>query len=332
MTTLPDRDPGRVGRRPLPRARSFKHWVHTTIACPDLTLAVNFSTLSAEREPTCRLTTLIFGDAVRGHVRAFAAEDCRIAAGGSTMRFADSHVVETADRFELAVVEPALGLRVRARLQALTAGSTLHNLHLGGAGALHWSLVPRLAAHGTIEYAGRTYPLAGSPAYRDRNWGIFRFGEVAWDWGYVLPDDRTCPFAVVFARLLDRTRTQILDQGLLVWSGEELLSSFWTAHLALAANGRATGPFTTVPSALALCRPGVASDVPEQLRATAASSRGELVLEFTRAATARVLIPDDRGIGVTAIYESLGRVAVTGCIDGEVVRIAGHGFVETVHA
>jgi hypothetical protein len=189
-----------------------------------------------------------------------------------------------------------------------------------------------MVANGTIVHGGRTYRVVDAPAYRDRNWGAFRFGELAWDWGYALADDPENPLAVVFARLMDATRTRLVQQEVLVWSGESFLASFRGAEVEFAPSGAARGPFPTIPAALALCRPGHASDVPERLAVTAASARGAIRVELERMATARIIVPNDVGAGTAVLYESLGRIAVTGRADGCAIELAGRGFLECVHA
>jgi hypothetical protein len=308
-----------------------KQWVHATISSPRITLVANFSTLAGELDPCHRLTTLVFTDAVAGHVQACAAQTCRAAPWQSSIRFAASHMIDTGDGFELVVDEPALELHAELRLHALASPSTLHNLRIGG-GVLHWAVVPRLLASGKIAYRGSAYEIRDAPAYRDRNWGVFEFGGVVWDWGYVLPDRPDCELAVVFARMLDVSRTRVFDQHALVWAGRSLLGSFRGDEIAFAPDGRASGPFPTVPAVLALCRPGHASDIPQRLTVAAASARGRLTVEFTRAATARVVVPNDAGLGTTAIHESLGRAHARGHVDGVPIELTGHGFVEAVHA
>lgn len=308
-----------------------KQWVHATISSPQITLVANFSTLAGELEPCHRLTTLVFTDSVVGNVQACAAEACRTAPWRSSIRFAASHMVDTGEGFELIVDEPALELRAELQLRALAHPSTLHNLRIGG-GVLHWAVVPRLLASGTIWHRGHAHEIVDAPAYRDRNWGAFDFGGVAWDWGYVLPDNRDCELAVVFARMLDVSRTRVFDQHALVWTGRSLLGSFRGGEITFVPDGRASGPFPTVPAVLALCRPGHASDIPQRLVVAAASARGRLAVEFTRTATARVLVPSDAGLGTTAIHESLGRAYARGHIDGQPIELTGHGFVEAVHA
>lgn len=311
-------------------AASFKQWIHVAVFDPAISVIANFSTIAEPAGPAHRLAVLVYGDEVAGHVRRFEPGDCAMAPGRTALRFGASELVTAGDVHDLVLEDPALELRARLTLRAVTAPSVLHHLPVG-AGALHWAVVPRLVATGTVERAGRTHELAGAPAYRDRNWGSFRFGDVAWDWGHAAGAAGDAPCAVGFMRLLSAGRTRILDQAILVWWGDRLLASFRGAEVEIAAAGAFEGPVVTVPPALALCRPGHATGVPGAVTVTGRSSRGAIALRFARTRTARIIVPNDAGLGTTAIYESLGDAAISGRIEGRELTGAGPGVLECVH-
>jgi hypothetical protein len=324
-------------------AASFKQWVHVAVLDPAIALIANFSAMTRPDAPgggargdgvsavAHRLTTLVHAGALRGHVRAFAAERCAMPAGRTVLAFGGNRLAADGDIHHLELDEPALALHARLTLRAVARSSVLHHLPLGGA-ACHWAVVPRLVASGTIEHAGRCHVLVDTPAYRDRNWGAFRFGEVAWDWGYAAAPAGGPPCAIAFARLLDAPRTRVIEQQVLVWWGARLLGAFRDREIGLAGTGDVDGPLLTIPPALALCRPGRATGVPETVTVTARSSRGWLELGFARTATARIVVPAESRLGTTAIYESLGEVTATGRVDGQDVQLAGRGVFECVHA
>jgi hypothetical protein len=270
--------------------------------------------------------------ALRGSMRRFPAERCAMPAGRASLRMDRNELTAAGDLHRLVLDEPDLALRARLTLRAVARPAVLHHLPLGTGAACHWAVVPRLVASGTIEHAGRTHALVDAPAYRDRNWGSFRFGDVAWDWGYVTAPASGPPCALAFARLMDASRTRVIEQQLLVWWGPRLLASFRDREVGFASAGAFDGALPTLPPALALCRPGRATDVPERVTVTGASSRGRVELRFTRAATARILVPNESRLGTTAIYESFGDVAVAGRADGQDLALAGRGFFECVHA
>lgn len=314
-------------RRPPHDAVGFKQWVHTTISARDISVVANFSAM-----PSPQLTTLVYAGRVEGSVRRYSPDACRAPYGRSALRFGRDRCEETDGGFALAITEESLELVVDVHLTPLAAPSTLHNIRVGGGGTFHWCVIPRLVADGTIEHRGRVHTIDSAPAYRDRNWGTFKFGAATWDWGYVLPDDPACPHSVVFARMMDATRTRVLEQDVLVWAGDLLLGAFRDHEVELTARGALRGPFPTVPAGLALCRSGHASDVPREVTVRGRSAHRNVVVELVEVQTARVVVPDDSGLGTTAIFESLGRANVSGCIDGVDVTMTGHSFLESVHA
>jgi hypothetical protein len=312
-------------------AGSFKQWIHLAVFDPEIALVANFSAVAARGGTEHRLLTLVHAGDVRGHIRRFAAEDCALPAGRTALRFAHNELVAAGDCHTLSLDEPALGLRARLTLRAVAAPAVLYHLPLGAGRALHWAVVPRLTASGEIEYAGRRHAVIDAPAYRDRNWGSFQFGDIAWDWGYGAALAGGPPCAVAFARLMDASRSRVIEQHLLVWWGGALLASFRDREVELAGEGAYTGALPTLPPALALCRPGHATDVPEAVTVIAASSRGRFALRFTRAATARIVAPNESRLGTTVIYESFGAVTATGRVDGQDIAVAGRGLFECVH-
>jgi hypothetical protein len=320
-------------------AAAFKQWVHVAVLDPEIALIANFSVMPALAGRAHRVLVLIHhaGHAghtgeLRGQLREVAGALCAMPAGRTVLRFDRSELTATGDVHRLMLDEPALGLRARLTMRALARPAVLHHRPVGSGGAFHWAVVPRLAASGTLEYAGRTFTLRDAPAYRDRNWGAFCFGDVAWDWGYAAAPAGGPPCAVAFARMMDASRTRILEQQMLVWWGGALLASFRDREVELACTGAFDGPLVTVPPALALCRSGRATGVPQTATVIGASSRGRLELRFARDATARIIVPSESRLGTTAIYESLGGITATGRIDGQDLAFAGRGLFEHVHA
>jgi hypothetical protein len=314
-------------------ADTFKQWVHVAVVDPSITLVANFSAIPAPSEPAVhRLIALVYTGDVRGHVRRFDRESCAMPYGRSALWFGDNQLTVARGVHQLSIDEPALALRARLTMRGVAPPSVLHHLGAGGRGVLHWAVAPRLHATGTIEYAGRTYTLIDAPGYRDRNWGSFRFGDVSWDWGYITAPAGGPPCALVFARMMNAARTRIIEQEVLVWWGDSLLASLRDRELSFEHTGAYDGPLTTVPPALALCRPGRATGVPEAVTVVGQSSRGRIEVRFTRAATARIMAPNDARAGITAIYESFGEAQVIGRLDDRDLAVTGLGFFECVHA
>jgi hypothetical protein len=310
----------------------FKQWVHTTVWHPALTLVANFSSVHAKRGGEHRVTTLVYGDRVAGHVRLFPAAVCDAPVGRATAAFGPNRVRRIGPEYDVELFEPELDLRATLTLRAATHASTTVGVRLGGGGRLGWSVIPRLVANGTIQYAGRVYEIEDAPAYRDRNWGCFAFGELSWDWLYTLAGGGDSPWAVVVSRLTDRARSRIWQQAVLVWERSELLATFRDRDVTIRGSRPHMRPVTTVPAALGLCRPGEATDVPRSVEVEGRSSRGHVRLAFEADAVARVVVPNDARLGTTPIYESLGHCRVTGDVEGRAVEFEGHGFLECLHA
>jgi hypothetical protein len=310
----------------------FKQWVHTTVWHPEVTLVANFSSVHAVRGPEHRLTSIVYArGGVAGHFRRFDPRECHVPARRATMVFGPNRTSRLGAEYDVEIFEPELDLRANLTLRAATHASTMQRVQLGH-GRLGWSVIPRLVASGTIQHAGRVHVIDDAPAYRDRNWGSFAFGELSWDWLYALPARGSLPWAVVVSRVTDRTRSCVWQQAVLVWEHRRLLTTFRDQDVRLRGTNVRDRAVTTIPAPLALCRPGEACDVPQSLEVEASSSRGRLRLQFDAESAARILVLNDGRPGVTPIDESLGRCAVSGEVEGRPLEFTGHGFLECLHA
>jgi hypothetical protein len=314
------------------RGGPFKQWSHTTIIHPEVALLVNFSSLyDVDPSGHHQLALLVFAQDVFGGVRRVDAERCHIPVGRGALRFDRSEVVLDGADYRLELSEPELGVHANVTLRATTEASLLQNVRVGADGLFHWAVVPRLLARGRVELRGRSYDLTDAPAYRDRNWGRFAFGELTWDWGYAIAERGAEGYAVVFTRLMDRTRTAVIEQAVMVWRGTQLLASFRDRQVAFARSGSAAPPVFVMPAPLRVCRSGEASEVPESLAVHSASSRGTIDLRFRSERTARIVVPNDGRPGTSAVHEVVGRVEVRGDLEGHAIRFEAPGFLECVH-
>jgi hypothetical protein len=314
------------------RDRPFKQWVHVTVWHPKITLVFNFSSVHAGPDVDHRLTVLVYTSGVAGHVRRFEARECRLPVGRSTIVFGPNSIRRMGAEYDVSLFEPALDLRATLTLRALTRTATVQGARVDAHSDIGWSVVPRLAANGRIQHGGRVHELEEAPAYRDRNWGCFAFGEVAWDWLYALPSDPAVPWAAVVSRLTDRSRSRVWQQALLVWEGREVLATFRDRDVELTGAGRVRGALLTIPPALAICSGGEATDVPAVMDVRARSGRGSVHLSFESRMVARIVAPNEARAGTTPIHESLGACRMTGTLEGRPVSLDGHGFLECLHA
>jgi hypothetical protein len=326
--SLAEFDFNRSPRR-LARLGPFKQWSHTTVMHPQVAVMANFSSLyGRERPGQHQFALILFGPHVQGVIRRIDAERCHIPVGRGSLRFDRNEVVFDGSEYRLELSEPALRFTASIVLRASARASLLQNVCVGGGGFLNWAVVPRLLARGVVRVDGSSYELADVPAYRDRNWGTFAFGSVTWDFGYAI--EERGDGALVFSRIMDRTRTRVLEQAVMVWGRGELLATFRDHELAFCCSGWATAPTLTIPPALRVCCPGSATDVPALLGVNAASARGSVEIAYKVDRIARVAVPNDSRHGLTLIHEAIGNVAVTGNVEGHRIRFEGPGFMECV--
>ena len=87
-------------------------------------------------------------------------------------------------------------LGARLRFYPLARPAVASSVRLSGRERMRWLAVPRLAADGEITVSGRTFTLKNAPAYHDRNWGHFRWGEdYSWEWATILPTSLSVPWS-----------------------------------------------------------------------------------------------------------------------------------------
>jgi len=317
--------------------RMQREWLHFVVHAGAVELIVNFSLRRPAGEGRGALT---------GQLLLLA----RRTGGGSTEWEGDvddvppERVHAGAGRIRLVLDEASLDfdgafhLRAACRRRPLAVALTftprsmpylVHNSGFDEGGAIHWVVVPRLTALGTIRWGAETLNLDGAAAYHDHNWGSFRGSDLAWEWGCSLGAGDAQPWSVVFVRILDRARAHCVSQGLLLWHRGHRRRVFRDRELTCGAEGllRLDGSLR-VPRALSLLAPGVAADVPAVLRFAASSDGDQVAGELTAADFGRVLIPRDTDLGTTAIHEVAGRISLRGTIGGAPLSVDAPAFAE----
>jgi hypothetical protein len=218
-------------------------------------------------------------------------------------------------------------------LRPLLLPTVTSSVSFGRDHAMHWVVIPRLEASGTATLDGRTTTFERALAYHDHNWGHFHWGsDLTWEWGYVNPEDASCPYSLVFVRVSDGGSHQTLSQGLLVWRGDVAIRTFQNRELDLALIGHrsATRPFTLPPIG-ALLLPGTSAGVPARLEIEARGGGDSLRMTFAPQAHARIAIPSDtHDFKLVQLNETMGPVAVEGQVGGNALRFQGKGVVEFV--
>jgi hypothetical protein len=306
------RSPFAVGGR-----GGHKEWQHFAILSKEVDLLVNFSLCDdtrSEARPGAevpRLVLLARTGTWDGDIETYSIKDARVTPGAIELEFGESRLTFRDGVFE---IDARLGERpmaVHLRLTPVTMPAFVPSIPMLDGPPLHWVVVPRLAVEGTLLCNDRTHVLDGALAYHDHNWGHFQWGhDVAWEWGFVLPDDARVPWSVTFVRLTNRARTVALAHKMLVWRGADLARVFRErevehesdlTHLSLSR-------LFKVPRPLALVAPERLTDVPLAVE-TRAEAEGEWVTcRCEPFDDAQVLIPSDTELGVTIFNEVSGRI------------------------
>jgi hypothetical protein len=313
-----------------------KEWLHFCIHGPHIDVLVNFSLVDDVRPSAppgkefARIVCLARETTWFGDLDEYRADQTRVASGRLALEFGRNRAVFRDGGFDLEVTMKRLDLEISLRLEPVTLPTLANNIFVDDCPPIHWIVLPRLRATGTIRVDDRVHHLQGATAYHDHNWGSFRWGKnFAWEWGYAAPDRGHDPWSLVFVRLSDRPHLTDLMRVMVLWQGSQQLRLFHSDEIEVWHEGllRARGVFK-LPRVMGLVSPGDASDVPKRFMARASRGADRLELEFITSDLAQVVIPNDDNMGVTIINEVAGHVSVTGTVAGQAVQIHGASIFE----
>lgn len=317
---------------------SHREWLHFCVHDDEVDLLVNFSAFtstdaSQEARPIPRLT-LLARDARGWHgaVESYGFSEGGLPGGtfGAWMPGGRAELDGDDVVLEVALERPRI--LVELRLTPRAVASPTHNVTIDRSPPLNWLVMPRLSATGYVWLEDRCYSLRAAPAYHDHNWGAFRWGaDFRWEWGYVLPRarDGSNPWTIIAVRLTNRSRTSLLEQGVLVWHGAELVRTFRGHLVTVSAEGHlGRAPTIRIPTPLALVAGGRATDVPRRLTFEGRDGADEIRVDFQPESVAQILVPDDTGPTLTVVNEVSCRARVVGRIEGLALDFHGGGFVE----
>jgi hypothetical protein len=289
-------------RRPLtgPASEpgSFKEWMHFCIRLPDGGHLLANLNVTERRLPggvvrTPRLIALCHSGEWRGEVQGFTAGEVRGAAGVVDVRMGDNRLRWSKGAFRLQLASGDLTADLELRPMVLPTVTS--SVSFGPGHSMHWVVIPRLDAHGTVVVAGRRIDVHGALAYHDHNWGHFRWGgDLSWEWGFVNPADPGCPWSAVFVRVSDGARHRTLSQGVLLWKYDVNVRTFQNREIAMRLDGVHVGARPlTLPHIAGLLVPGASSGVPARLHIDAAGTGEQLGLDFEVTSKARIVVPSD---------------------------------------
>lgn len=315
----------RVGFLRLPTTGTVhREWLHFVVHGAGVDVVVNFSVLGAPGRTSGNVLVLARerDGAWSGDVERFSATAIRGGRGGLRLDIGMSSI-----RYDGAFQVRAVCKRSDISADLVIEPRALPYL-VHGSGNVQWLVAPRWRASGELRIRGALHRLEAAPAYHDHNWGDFQGGDVAWRWGCTLEPEG---YNAVFVQLLDRARTRCHSQGLFLWNGAHRERTFRAGELTLSAGGLLrTAASLTVPRSLSLLASTSATDVPQHIHITARDGTDRLEGSLECFDMARVLVPRDTDLGVTAIHEIKGRLVLDGALGGEEVHIDAPAFAETL--
>jgi hypothetical protein len=324
------------GERPWQGERQGrKEWFHFSISSGEIDAIVNFSIFSPRPDASgssvrdCRVIVAVRAPEWTGELIEFSSEDVIARPGSHLVTMGPNLMRFHEGAYEVSVRTPDGRLQLDLTIEPRAVPAQANNATLPPDGVVHWLLVPRMAARGTIRIDERTVQLEGAPTYHDHNWGAFGWGaDFAWEWGYALTELHL-PWSLVFVRLSDRGHRTDLARSLFLWEGERQLRFFRDEQLEVTHEGflRAERPLR-LPGVLHLLAPGAASDVPRQVVVTAREGRDHLTCRYTAHSLLQIGVPNDAGLGATIINEVSGTMEVTGEIYGRSLDFQGRAFFE----
>ena len=324
----------RRGTERLLGERGHKEWLHFCALGTTVKVIVNLSWVDDVHDratsETARVTLIAWDGEWDGDVDHFSPEQTDIVQGRLDVRLGESALSYRGGVLELRARSRKRPIVVDLVLRPLTIPTELRNIPVAGGDPIHWLLVPRLSASGTVRIAGREHILDGVPAYHDHNWGFFRWGQdFSWTWGFGHAASIPEPWALTFDRFSNRAQTRDFVRALLLWKGPRQHRIFARDEVEIRREGllRPTR-ILKLPRVMALVRPEMATSVPERLNIEARGRGDHVLLELVARDMCQVIAPNDNGVGTTVINEVTADLLLDGTIRGERVQSTGQCMFE----
>ena len=317
--------------------RLHKEWQHINVLADGVEAYVNLNVMDDQRPAAARgaidaRTILIAREPGRGWSGGVHLHDAsRVSArrGLVDLRLGDDVLRLEGDALIVRAALPREGVAVDLSLVPRAAPMLGPNTPVDD-GLLHWLVVPRMEATGTITVQDRRYAIERAPAYHDHNWGEFLWGhDLSWEWGFGVPPDPANPWSCVFVRFGNRRRTKASAQGLFVWREDQQHRTFRETELTITVEGHlGAESIHKVPPVMALLAPDRPTDVPAVFRIVAAGRGDRVEAVFTSQDVCQIVIPTETDLSVTMINEVSGHLHVQGVIRGEPMEIDGAAVFE----
>jgi hypothetical protein len=328
------RSPATVGGR-----GGHKEWTYFCILTDEVDLIVNLSIMdypafpgsAPGRAEQARIALLARTPDGRWHgdVEMCDSNLVTLHAGRIDSRFGRSTLAFANGGYHLNAQLATRSVGARIALRPIARPAITRSVPLGLHEPMQWLVVPRLEATGEVVIGQVRYPFRSSAAYHDHNWGRFSWGEdFAWEWGVVLAGP-TIPWSLVYYRITDRGRQQVISQGVLLWHGDRHCRTFRDRELDVCNSGLLRlGRCLRVPRIMSLAIPGTSADIPRRFEVEARGGDDALDIAVVLENGAQIGVPNDTDDGLTLISECRGQAHVSGRIRGDAVQFEGPSVVE----
>lgn len=307
----------------------WTEWQHFLVQLPDMHLLVN---LSWDQDLAGGRSIVVAWDgAWAGGVEVFQGGRVGIAAGRIDTRLGRTRLTFDGERYHLHLRMDSGDVEADLVFTPTSQPVPSYNLMLGHR-PMSWVQLPRLVVDGELRMGGRVHQLARSPAYHDHNWGRFRWADdFSWEWGTIAPKDPEAPWSFALLRTTDRGRRRLRDRVLYVFKRGQRVRLFEPAHIRVRSPGNlAPADVFTVPPAAGLILPGALGDLPTGMTFSARDGDDAVELRVVGRRLARIVIPQEEGVGAVVINQVFVRGEATGQIGGERLEAEGSGVVEMI--
>ena len=311
------------------KQRGFKEWLHFAVHAPGLDMLINFSVVDDLRPQAAhgaeigRVICMTKDHCWDGDLDQYQPDSVSMRAGHFDVRFGDCRAIYRDGKIHLSGSLQRRPITFDLELTPLVVPTPAFNIQLNQCPAIHWLVLPRLSARGSVSVSGRVHELDAAVAYHDHNWGGFPWGgDFAWEWGAGAPLAADNPWTMVFVRLTDRGHCSDLTQSIFLWKGPRQHRLFRGHELVVWHEGllRPERVFK-LPRVMAQVAPGTATDIPKRLCMRGDGNGDQLHCVFEADDVGQVIIPNDRDLGVTIINEVSGTLAMHGNVHGEAIHL-----------
>lgn len=319
---IPAFDYWREGLDSNPAGCGHKEWSHFSVLDEGLDVLINFSLAGSPRALARRprVTVLLRDEEAGwlGGVVEFESGEADITPGRPGARIGDNSLIFKNGRYIIVIRLPDHSIEIDLELVPLARPVVANRVPLSQTQTIRWVVVPRLSATGQIRTPDGVRTIDNAPAYHDRNWGDFGWGgDYAWEWATVLPENMSSPWAFVYSRISDRGRNRTLSQSLIVWFGDYPKRKYYGRDLVVRKAGLLRRPSgLDLPRIMPLLFDGDCIDVPRQMSIAVSAVGDHCEIGMECGSFARIGLPDDEGLQLSALAEISASARVTGRIGG----------------